>query len=231
MSNIYSSSDDDIFEDYVENKSESHNSFSSEDLSSDKVFPEIDSPFQDLLKSSTLKVNFGEAFYEAAHEWTNQGYREANGVSILEALAELTNGKFVYSHRLITSKEILSRKKTIIKFLTLILEDDSVETVIKISGKDSNVKFNQTYFSMFFRSFYNIQLHTYYCELAVYKSLSEILNTPLDQNLVDPHSESQLPVINSTEHINNLYIKYFEKDDLAQKIESYMDEIIQNKTA
>lgn len=225
-SNIYSSNDDDIFEDYVESTSATTNndSFSQSEESIDKVFSDIDSPFRSLLQSSSLKVNFGDAFYNAAFEWVNQGYREANAASIVECLAELTNGKFLYNHRLTTSKEILTRKKTIIKFLNMMLENKNFETVVKVAGEHSDFKFNETYFNMFFRSFYNIQLHTYYCELAVYKSLCEMLQLEVDSDLCDPHANSELMILNSAEHINDLYIQYFEKDELGDRIGKHLDE-------
>lgn len=232
-SNIYSSNDDDIFEDYVEpiSTSSTEDSFSSSEDSMDKVFSDIDSPFRSLLQSSSLKVNFGDAFYNAAYEWVNQGYRESNAAAIVETLAELTQGKFLYQHRLITSKEILIRKKTIIKFLTMMLEHDNFETVIKVAGENSDFRFNETYFNMFFRSFYNIQLHTYYCELAVYKSLCDMLDIPLDESVCDPHLPSDLMTLNSSEHINQLYIQYFEKDELGTRIENHLNELLKKKEA
>lgn len=232
-SNIYSSNDDDIFEDYVESTSATtdYDSFAQPEESINKVFSDIDSPFRSLLQSSSLKVNFGDAFYNAALEWVNQGYREANGAAIVETLAELTNGKFLYNHRLTTSKEILSRKKTILKFLTMMLENDNFETVIKVAGENSNLKFNETYFNMFFRSFYNIQLHTYYCELAVYKSLSDMLELPIDPDICDPHSHADLIVLNASEHINDLYIQYFEKDELGNRIENHLNELLKKEKA
>jgi hypothetical protein len=230
--NINSFNDDDLFEDYVEPSSYSDlNSNFSDQESIDKVFPDIDSPFRNLIQNSSIKVNFGDAFYNAAREWTNQGYREANAVAMMEALAEITNGKFLYNHRLITSREILVRKKTIIKFLSMMLSNESIETIVKISGENSTIKFSDNYFNMFFRSFYNIQIHTYYCELAVYNALSQMLDLPIDPDLSDPHIESELLVLNSSEHINDLYLKYFEKEELAQKIESCIDEIFQKQKA
>jgi hypothetical protein len=101
MSNIYSN-DDDLFEEYVDSDSSTNSSYDS-DLNAntvDKVFSDIDSPFKSLLRDSSLKVNFTEAFYRAAHEWVNQGYREANTSAILNELVLITNGQFVYRHRI-----------------------------------------------------------------------------------------------------------------------------------
>lgn len=231
--NIYSSSDDDIFQDYVEptTTSESQDNFSTNEQTVDQIFPDIDSPFRDLLQNSSMKVNFGDAFYNAAHQWTLQGYREANAAAMMETLAEVTNGKFLYNHRLTTSKEVLNRKKTIIKFLSMMLESNTVETFVHISDKTSSIQFSETYFNMFFRSFYNIQLHTYYCELAVYKALSEMLELPIDPVVCDPHSESEYPILNSSDHINDLYIKYFQADELGEKIGKYTNELFQTEKA
>ena len=132
MSNIYSN-DDDLFEDYVESNPSTDSSYDA-DLSTntvDKVFSDIDSPFKSLLRDSSLKVNFSEAFYRAAHEWVNQGYREANTSAILNELVLITNGQFVYRHRIELCKESLARKKTIISFLNIVLNSDTADTVIK----------------------------------------------------------------------------------------------------
>ena len=230
--NIYSYNDDDIFEDYVEQNSqpddvsEINNSVQN---NIDQVFSDIDSPFRNLLHSSSLKVNFGDAFYNAAYEWISQGYREANSVAIVNTLTEITDGKFLYNHRLLCSVEVLNRKKTIIRFLTTILEEESIKTVVKVNGNDPSFSFSETYFNMFFRSFYNIQLHSFYCELAVYKSMCEILELPIDDNLCDPFNSESLTILNATEQINDLYIKYFNHDDMKQKVDKHFDEIIQKK--
>lgn len=67
--NIFSTNDDDIFEDYVE--SSSNDSFSQDTSSAqplDKIFSDVDSPFKKLLEDSSLKVGLGESFYNAAEE-------------------------------------------------------------------------------------------------------------------------------------------------------------------
>lgn len=225
--NIFSSNDDDIFEDYVDSSS---NTFQEESFADntkenmDKVFGDIDSPFRSLIDSSSLKVNFGDAFYNASYEWIHQGYREANSCSIISALADLTDGKFLYHHRMMTSFEVLNRKKTIIRFLNIVLNDKEAENIIKVAGKNSDIKFSETYFNMFFRSFYNIQIHTYYCELAVYMSLCDLLEIEPDTNVIDPNSDQEIKVLDSVDHLNSLYIKHFPKEELADKIKAYTDD-------
>jgi len=130
-SNLYSSNDDDIFEDYVEPQASSAYNSSQED-EINKSFSDIDSPFSSLLRSSSLKVNFGDAFYNAAHEWITAGYREANTSAILSTLSEITEGRFLYFHRLTSSVELLQRKKTIIRFLKLLLNNDSLDGIDKV---------------------------------------------------------------------------------------------------
>lgn len=233
--NLYSSNDDDIFEDYVETTivSEDISDISSDSQSTiDQVFSDIDSPFRNILQKSYLKVNFGDAFYNAAYEWVAQGYRESNSVAILNTLAEITNGKFLYDHRLLCSTEILNRKKTILKFLTSLLEDDSIETIVKgvkQDGSKDTFHFSETYFNMFFRSFYNIQLHSFYCEVAVYKTLCEMLNIEVDESLIDPFNSESLEVLTASDHVNNLYIKYFNHEEMTQKVEKYFDEVLKKK--
>lgn len=223
--NIFSSNDDYLFEDYQETTTETYQEepVVSED-NIDKVFADIDSPFRTLLTSSSLKVNFGDAFYNAAHEWIHQGYREANSASILDALVSLTDGKFLYHHRMTTSFEILNRKKTIIRFLNLILNDPNAENIVKVAGQESDIHLSETYFNMFFRSFYNIQIHTYYCELAVYMSLCDMLELEHDQDLLDPLCENNLNIIDTADHINNLYMKHFDGKDLSSRIKDYVDD-------
>jgi hypothetical protein len=231
-SNIYSSNDDDIFEDYVEPSSSNDYSNTPEDLI-DKSFPDIDSPFSSLLRSSSVKVNFGDAFYNAAHEWIASGYREANTSAILTTLSELTEGRFLYVHRLTSSAELLQRKKTIIRFLKLLLNNDSLDGFVKVISDhkeaiEDKLKFNEEYFNMFFRSFYNLQIHTYKCEYAVYISLCEMLDHPIDQSLADPFSED-ITVTSGSKTINDLYMQYFEKDKLGDLIEKNIEQILSQK--
>jgi hypothetical protein len=225
--NIFNSSDDDLFEDYVEspisesiedNTTETNNNF-------DKVFSDLDSPFKNLLQNSSLKVNFGDAFYKAAHEWTMQGYREANTLSIIDGLVALTDGQFLYHHRLACSRETLARKKTIIKFLSMLLEDGT-PSVVKATAdnEDFTAAFTETYFSMFFRSFYNIQLHTFHHEAALYKALCEVLNVEPDLDLCNPTVESYA-ITDTADYINSLYIQHFDKDLLQEKIDKYVQQV------
>lgn len=220
---IYSN-DDDIFEEYVEQKDTS--TFSNEDSTNtvDKVFSEIDSPFKSLIKSSSLKVNFGEAFYHAAHEWQLQGYREANNASILDELVRITNGEFLYRHRLAFCKETILRKKVIIRFLNHILDDESTTAVVHSAKEEFNLNFSETYFNMFFKSFYNIQIDTFYQEVALYRALCEITQTTPDQSIWDLEVESE-PLINISDYINTLYINHFEPTNLQEIIKKYADEI------
>lgn len=221
MSNIYSN-DDDIFEDYVEDvatQSDIDETISPENV--DKVFSDIDSPFKTLIKNSSLKVNFGEAFYQAAHEWQIQGYREANNASILDELARITNGEFLYRHRLAFCRETIIRKKTVINFLNLILTDESTTAIVRSSKEELNLNFTETYFHMFFKSFYNIHLHTYHQEVALYRALCEITNTEVDETVCDLAFNSE-PLTNAADHINNLYIQYFESTSLRDKIQEHV---------
>jgi hypothetical protein len=225
MSNIYSN-DDDLFEEYVDSDSSTNSSYDS-DLNAntvDKVFSDIDSPFKSLLRDSSLKVNFTEAFYRAAHEWVNQGYREANTSAILNELVLITNGQFVYRHRIELCKESLARKKTIISFLNIVLNSDTADTVIKANSEDIN--FTKNYFAMFFRSYYNIQVHTFWHEVALYKSLCQVSGTEINEDLCDLTKDSET-ITDSSQVINDLYIKHFEKDhdNLKETLERNIEEI------
>lgn len=217
MSNIYSN-DDDIFEDYVESDVSVNDHFETDQSTNtvDKVFSDIDSPFKALLRDSSLKVNFSEAFYKAAHEWVNHGYREANTSAILNELVLITNGEFLYRHRIHMCKESIARKKTIINFLDVILNSQNVNTVIKAATEDLNINFTENYFAMFFRSYYNIQVHTFWHEVALYRTLCEFANVEPDEVLCDITQESD-PITDSSQIINDLYIQHFHKDH--QKLE------------
>jgi len=225
MSNIYSN-DDDLFEDYVESNPSADSSYDA-DLSNntvDKVFSDIDSPFKSLLRDSSLKVNFSEAFYRAAHEWVNQGYREANTSAILNELVLITNGQFVYRHRIELCKESLARKKTIISFLNIVLNSDTADTVIKANSE--HINFTKNYFAMFFRSYYNIQVHTFWHEVALYKSLCQVGGVEINEDLCDLTKDSET-ITDSSQVINDLYIKHFEKDqdNLKETLERNIEEI------
>ena len=230
--NFMSSNDDDIFEDYIEETTvdENYNSqnFHTQEENVDSILSDIDSPFSSILKTSSVKVSFGDAFYNAAHEWLHSGYEYANSKAILETLTNLTDGKFLYYHRLVSSSELLYRKKTIIRFLNLLLSDNTVDSFIKVVSSDSaqkNVKFNEEYFNMFFRSFYNIQLHTYKCEYAVYISLCEHLGHVPDEHLEDPFSD-EIKHSTISETINDLYSAHFQKDKLGDLIEKNIQQVL-----
>lgn len=224
--NIFNSSDDDIFEDYSESQTASNidNTVSDTSNNFDKVLSDLDSPFKNLLQSSSLKVNFGDAFYKAAHEWTMSGYREANTISVIDALTSITNGQYLYHHRLACSAEVLSRKKTIIKFLSLLLNGEDELITAKADGENFNLEFTTAYFNMFFRSYYNIHIHTFYHEVALYKALCDITNTVPDLDLCDPEKEPG-PPIQAAEHLNLLYLKHFDKEILQGKIDQYVQEL------
>jgi hypothetical protein len=226
--NIFNTNDDDIFEDYSEDKSSNTESISEDKTAFDKVFADSDSPFKNLIQNSSLKVNFSEAFYQAAHHWIMQGYNQANSKSIIQQLVDLTNGKFLYQHRLLCCKEVLARKKTVIKFLTMLLEEDVEHVVAKAASEDYSIHFTQTYFNMFFRSFYNIHLHTYYHEVALYKALCEITGEQVDLQLCD-HTVEPEETLDPADYINFLYIQYFDKDLLQEKIDKYVKEIFDTK--
>lgn len=225
---IYSN-DDDIFQDYVE-EPKSNKDFTETDSSEtvDKVFSDIDSPFKSLIKNSSLKVNFGEAFYSAAHEWQMQGYREANNVSILDELVRITNGEFLYRHRLAFCKETILRKKVILRFLSHLVEDDSATAVVRSANEEFNITFTDSYFKMFFTSFYNIQLDTFYQEVALYRALCDATNTEPDEDVCDINVEAN-PIINISEHINTLYMNYFQNTDLREKIQYYVNQIFSSE--
>lgn len=223
--NIFNSNDDDIFEEYIESSTDtSQDPIVENQTNFDKVFSDLDSPFKNLLQNSSLKVNFGDAFYKAAHEWTMQGYREANTISVIDALVALTNGEYLYHHRLACSRETLARKKTIIKFLSMILNDDIPNVIAKADNDDFSIHFTETYFNMFFRSFYNIQVHTFHHETALYKALCEVVGTQPDLDLCDLNTES-IAITETADYINSLYIQHFEKDLLQEKIDKYVKEI------
>jgi hypothetical protein len=232
--NIFNTNDDDIFDDYQETSTSNDplidTPVSNEDKSFEKVFSDLNSPFESLIQNSSLKVNFGEAFYNAAHEWIMQGYREANNITVIDSLVQLTDGKYLYQHRLNCSRQTLARKKTVLKFLSILLDnsDETPSIVAKNSKQDLNLDFSEAYFSMFFRSFYNIQLHTFHHEIALYKALCEILEVEPDQTLCDPTLES-IAITETTDYINSLYMQYFDRDLLQQKIDKYLEEISFNK--
>jgi hypothetical protein len=230
--NIFNTNDDDIFDDYQETSASSdplleaptHN----EDKSFEKVFSDLNSPFESLIQNSSLKVNFGEAFYNAAHEWTMQGYREANNTTIIDSLVKLTDGRYLYEHRLNCSRQTLARKKTVLKFLSILLDNTDETPTFIANNTTHDFNFSEAYFSMFFRSFYNIQLHTFHHETALYKALCEILEVEPDNNLCDPNVQT-IAVTETTEYINTLYMQYFDRDLLQQKIDKYLEEISSTK--
>jgi hypothetical protein len=230
--NIFNTNDDDIFDDYQETfvssdpllEAPTHN----EDKSFEKVFSDLNSPFESLIQNSSLKVNFGEAFYNAAHEWIMQGYREAGNISIIDSLVKLTDGKYLYEHRLNCSRQTLARKKTVLKFLSILLDNTDETPTFIANNTTHDFNFSEAYFSMFFRSFYNIQLHTFHHETALYKALCEILEVEPDNNLCDPNVQT-IAVTETTEYINTLYMQYFDRDLLQQKIDKYLEEISSTK--
>jgi hypothetical protein len=230
--NIFNTNDDDIFDDYQETSASSdpllEASTHNEDKSFEKVFSDLNSPFESLIQNSSLKVNFGEAFYNAAHEWIMQGYREAGNISIIDSLVKLTDGKYLYEHRLNCSRQTLARKKTVLKFLSILLDNTDETPTFIANNTTHDFNFSEAYFSMFFRSFYNIQLHTFHHETALYKALCEILEVEPDNNLCDPNVETTA-VTETTEYINTLYMQYFDRDLLQQKIDKYLEEISSTK--
>lgn len=230
MSNI-NSNDDDIFEDYVDTSSNSP-SFSdpASDTSINKVFSEVDSPFKSMLNNSSLKVGFTEAFYMAAHEWINVGYREANNAAIVDELVRITNGEFLYRQRIKFSMETISRKKTIVRFLTILLDETNTSEIISVASRDFNLNFNEKFFIMFFRSLYNIQIHSLLEEIVLYKSLCHLTSTPVDEDLCDLTKDSE-PISNNSDYINKLYLDYFQKDtkQLEELREHYINEVFPKK--
>jgi len=224
MSNIYSN-DDDIFEDYVEPSSKIEED---SERTIDQVFSDIDSPFKNLLRNSSLKVDFSQAFYNAAHDWTMMGYKSANDNAILDEIVRLTNGEFLYRHRISISREIIVRRKTILNFLNIVLENDNTNAIIKTSKENFNVNFTDTYFQMFFRSFYNIQLHMYWQEVAVYRALCEMVNQDPEDDICDLTKESIL-MDDHADYINKLYIDFFDKTTLDEKIKENVQKIFEQK--
>lgn len=230
MSNYYSSSDDDIFEDYVEDslppleepiQSSSRESF-------DQIFSDLDSPFKELILKTTFKVNLGESFYTATKEWENHGYLEANNKAILSQLAELTNGKFLYHHRLISCAEIIARKKTVLKFLDLLLNEDQQEALVRSADSKIQFQLTRSYFEMFFGSFKKIYQYFYIRDVALHRSLSDLLGFAHDEDLYDINKPSN--VIHSTaDTINDLYLKYFDNDAITDSMVKYLDQSQNNK--
>lgn len=230
--NIYNTNDDDIFDDYQEPSTSTDPLLEAplvnEDKSFEKVFSDLNSPFESLIQNSSLKVNFGEAFYNAAHEWIMQGYREANDISIIDSLVKMSDGKYLYEHRLNCSRQTLARKKTVLKFLSILLDNTDESNTIVSNNTHHDFNFSEAYFSMFFRSFYNIQLHTFHHETALYKALCEILEVEPDHDLCDSNVET-VAITSTTDYINTLYMQYFDRDSLQQKIDKYLEEISFNK--
>jgi len=228
--NIFSSNDDDIFEEYVENTSFDENVDLPPDTNQtiDKLFTDLDSPFKKLLQNSSLKVNLSEAFYSAADQWVTLGYKEAHTAAVVKQLAELTEGKFLYHHRLECSKEVIARKKTVIRFLTLMLDSDSESSIIN-AANDFKLNLSRSYFDIFFRSYYNIQVFMFQHEVALYKSLCDIMGIEQDSNLCDLNQESEI-IQNTADVINDLYIQYFDKDALEERLKEYVKEF-RNKEA
>lgn len=221
--NIFSSNDDDIFEDYVE--SSSNDSFSQDTSSAqplDKIFSDVDSPFKKLLEDSSLKVGLGESFYNAADEWVNQGYKEANSSAIIKELARLTDGRFLYNHRLECAKEVIARKKTILRFLNMLLDSDAQKNIIS-SATDFRITLSETYFDVFFRSYFNIETFMIQHEIALYKSLCEMMNIEIDESLCNLNQETET-ISNVADVINDLYMQHFDKDDLEERMKKHVNE-------
>lgn len=221
--NIFSTNDDDIFEDYVE--SSSNDSFSQDTSSAqplDKIFSDVDSPFKKLLEDSSLKVGLGEAFYNAADEWVNQGYKEANSSAIIKELARLTDGRFLYNHRLECAKEVIARKKTILRFLNMLLESDAQKNIIS-SATDFRITLSETYFDVFFRSYFNIETFMIQHEIALYKSLCEMMNIEIDESLCNLNQETET-ISNVADVINDLYMQHFDKNDLEERMKKHVNE-------
>jgi hypothetical protein len=221
--NIFSTNDDDIFEDYVE--SSSNDSFSQDTSSAqplDKIFSDVDSPFKKLLEDSSLKVGLGESFYNAADEWVNQGYKEANSSAIIKELARLTDGRFLYNHRLECAKEVIARKKTILRFLNMLLDSDAQKNIIS-SATDFRITLSETYFDVFFRSYFNIETFMIQHEIALYKSLCEMMNIEIDESLCNLNQETET-ISNVADVINDLYMQHFDKDDLEERMKKHVNE-------
>ena len=218
---IFSSNDDDIFEEYVETNSPNE-TIDDQRSHLDRTLAEIDSPFKNLMKTSSMKVSFADSFYGASIEWIEQGYRESSDISVFDALAKMTNGRFLYEHRLTCCVEAINRKKTILKFVTLILEADvkfeetSNPNQMKVSGKISDAV-KEISLSMFFKSFYNIHFHNLKHDVALYKTLCEYLELDVDQALVDLNAPAH-QVLSTNDYINSLYVQYLDSDYLSKGI-------------
>lgn len=212
MSNL-TPNDDDIFEDYVEPQRLFSDPIEEPSESNiNKVFSDVDSPFKSLLDNSSLKVNFTEAFYRAAHDWTAAGYREANTASIIDELVRITDGEFLYRQRIKFCTETIARKKTIIRFLNIILNDENSSEVINVANKELNLNFTENFLKMFFCSLYNVMKHSLMTEIVLYKSLCELTNTAIDEDLCDLDKDTE-PITNTSEYVNNLYLQYFKKHE------------------
>ncbi len=224
--NIFSTDDDDIFQDYVDSDSTdvfSENTTADTPQPFDKLLADVDSPFKKLLQNSSLKVNLGEAFYAAADEWVNLGYKEANASAIVKELAELTQGRFLYKHRLECCKEVIARKKTIIRFLNIMLDKDQEKNIVAAAVDDFKLNLSESYFDMFFRSYYNIEMFMLQHEIALYKSLCDIMQIDKDLSLIDLNTETDV-INNTADVINDLYIQYFDKDNLEERMNEYVKE-------
>jgi hypothetical protein len=223
--NIFSTSDDDIFEEYVESTSTPYQEDASSDSSStiDKIFGDVDSPFKKLLQNSSLKVGLGEAFYAAADEWVNAGYKEANAAAVIKELAELTQGRFLYNHRLECCKEVIARKKTIIRFVSVLINTEQEKNLIASAGDSLKINLSETYFDIFFKSYYNIEMFILQHEMALYKSLCDLMQIEQDSSLLDLNVETEV-TMNTADIINDLYIQYFDKDNLEERMKHYVKE-------
>lgn len=230
----YLSNDDDLFEEYVEEKSETtisseqdHTETESQDPF-DTIFSGLDSSFKDLILKSTFKVNLGDSFYKAAKEWEMNGYSEANIKAVLTQLAEITEGKFLYQHRLFSCAETIARKKTVLKFLSMILDDDSFETIVKSSDSTKSMTLTKSYFEMFFGSFYRINMYFYIKEVALHRTLSDMLGLPHDEDLYDLEKPTEVTMGTSTT-INDLYTRYFNNEELSSKMDHYVEQYKNNQ--
>jgi len=66
-------------------------------------------------------------------------------------------------------------------------------------------------------------------EVALYKSLCDIMGIEQDSNLCDLNQESEI-IQNTADVINDLYIQYFDKDALEERLKEYVKEF-RNKEA
>lgn len=224
---ILSSNDDDIFEekDYSRNNQNlSKEIFDS--VTKDTADVEAKEQFKNIFLHSTIKTNFVESFYEAAANWIAAGADTAQSIQLIQTLADMTNGQFVYQHRYSMVKESIQRRKTILNFVDSVISNTDA---IQDSITKYELPFDTDFFETFFRSYYKIAQHSLIIDIAMYKYLSNYLNFEIDEDLVNITGPAK-SILSFGEFMNELYVNTFVQNQdsiveirslIAQEFSSY----------